>query len=301
MPGRRQVNGESTLVKEIRWCLAPTVPESRTSLAIVLRWRAYGESDKIATLLTEDFGKLTGIAKGAKNSRRRFANSLEPLARVRVHFRHQPTASLAFLESCELCSSTAAFTEPTRFAYASYVAELADQLTIEDDPVRTLYALLDEALAELERGPATTAFLRGFELQLLTRAGFEPQLDRCTRCGRSWGGEASAHLSLNHGTIACAACRSDGDAAVAVDTALLVDLAELKTLSLAACRDRAFGAAARDAGQVTGRLLALHLVRPLRSVRLIEQLTAASVEGAAPSAPGPAPRDTTARSGGNAA
>ena len=52
------------------------VAESRTSRAVVLRWRSYGESDKIATLLTEDAGKLTGIAKGAKNSRRRFANSL---------------------------------------------------------------------------------------------------------------------------------------------------------------------------------------------------------------------------------
>jgi DNA repair protein RecO (recombination protein O) len=260
----------------MRWCLAPGVPESRTSLAIVLRWRAYGESDKIATLLTEDFGKLTGIAKGAKNSRRRFANSLEPLARVRVHFRQKPTANLAFLESCELRSSTAALSEPSRFAYASYVAELADQLTLEDDPVRGLYALLDEALHELERGPATTAFLRGFELQLLTRAGFEPQLDGCTRCGRAWRSDEPAHLSLNHGTVVCAACRSNGDAGMAVEPDLLAHLAELKTLSLAACRDRAFGAAAHDAGQVTGRLLALHLVRPLRSVKLIQQLAPGS-------------------------
>ncbi|MCP6756869.1 DNA repair protein RecO, partial [Klebsiella pneumoniae] len=79
-----------------------------------LRWRAYGESDKIATFLTAEFGKLTGIAKGAKNSRRRFANSLEPLARVRVHFRQKPTATMAFLESCELLGSTAAFSDPKR-------------------------------------------------------------------------------------------------------------------------------------------------------------------------------------------
>ena len=193
-----------------------------------------------------------------------------------------PPPAWRFWRAAELLSSTAAFSEPARFAYASYVAELVEQLTIEEDPVRTLYALLDEALAELERGPATTAFLRGFELQLLTRAGFEPQLDRCTRCGRSWEGEASAHLSLNHGTVACAACRSNEDAAVSVDPALLADLAALKTISLATCRDRAFGASARDAGQVTGRLLALHLVRPLRSVKLIEQLAAASVDGTAP-------------------
>jgi DNA repair protein RecO (recombination protein O) len=257
------------------------VPESRSSLAIVIRWRAYGESDKIATFLTEDFGKLTGIAKGAKNSRRRFANSLEPLARVRVHFRQKPTANLAFLESCELRSSTQAFTEPARFAYASYVAELADQFTQDDDPVPTLYGLLDEALSELERGPATSSFLRGFELQLLTRAGFEPQLDHCTRCARPWGADEPGHLSFSHGTVTCATCRGNEEAGMTVDPQLLGSLAALKSLPLAACRERSLGARTRDAGQVTGRLLALHLARPLRSVKLIEQLAPGAVAAAA--------------------
>ncbi len=249
------------------------MPISQSSRAIVLRWRSYGESDKIATLLTEEFGKLTGIAKGAKNSRRRFANSLEPLARVRVHFRQRPHASLAFLESCELLASTAAFSDPARFAYASYVVELSDRLTLEDDPVPAMFGLLDEALAELERGPATNAFLRGFELQLLTHAGFEPQLDRCARCQQPWPEGAPVAQSVGHGTFTCARCKSEGDATVAVDAALLPLLAALKTLSLVACRLRSLCGLANDAGQLTGRLLALHLARPLQSVKLIEQVT----------------------------
>ncbi len=36
------------------------------SPAIVLRSRDYGESDRIVTFLTLDYGKLTGIAKGAR-------------------------------------------------------------------------------------------------------------------------------------------------------------------------------------------------------------------------------------------
>ena len=46
--------------------------EERTP-AIVLRARDYSESDRIVTLLTRDMGKLSGIARGAKASRRRFA------------------------------------------------------------------------------------------------------------------------------------------------------------------------------------------------------------------------------------
>lgn len=245
---------------------------SQNSRAIVLRWRAYGESDKIATLLSEDFGKLTGIAKGARKSRRRFANSLEPLARVRVHFRQRPGAGLAFLESCDLLVSSEPFSDPARFAYGSYLAELVDRLTMEDEPIRGLYDLLAEALSELERGPATAALLRAFELKLLAHAGFEPQLERCARCSRPWTSDAPVLLSTQHGTLSCPDCRSDDDAPVAIATALLSVLDALKRAPLARCRNQLLGAHAPAAAQFLGHLLALHLTRPLHSVKLIEQL-----------------------------
>ena len=251
------------------------VAESHTSRAVVLRWRSYGESDKIATLLTEDAGKLTGIAKGAKNSRRRFANSLEPLARVQVRYRQSPGAGLAFLESAELLTSTSAFCEPARFAYGSYVAELTDRMTVEEDPAHNLFGLLEQALVALEQGPATTAFLRGFELQLLSGAGFEPQLDGCNRCRRPWADDERAWIATHHGTVACDTCRSAEDATEPVSGAVLLRLEALKDLPLSACREAALGTLSADAGVLTGRLLALHLARPLQSVKLIEQLSRA--------------------------
>ncbi|MBX3023451.1 DNA repair protein RecO [bacterium] len=247
--------------------------ESRSSRAVVLRWRSYGESDKIATLLTEDAGKLTGIAKGAKNSRRRFANSLEPLARVRVHFRQKPGAGLAFLESCELLAPSAGFCEPSRFAYGSYVAELTDRMTVEEDPHHNVFGLLEEALAQIERGPATSALLRAFELQLLAAAGFEPQLDACHRCRRPWRDEERAWIATHHGTVACDACRSAEEATEPVSGTVLHRLDRLKNLPLEACRGVPLGPLSADAGVLTSRLLSLHLARPLQSVKLIGQLS----------------------------
>jgi len=57
--------------------------------ALVLRTRPFGESDRIVTLLTEQHGKVAGIAKGAKNSRRRFAGTLEPFVLIRAVFRQR--------------------------------------------------------------------------------------------------------------------------------------------------------------------------------------------------------------------
>src|SRR5216684_9294650 len=102
---------------------------SQASEAIILRTRAYGESDKIVTFLSADAGKLVGIAKGAKNSRRRFANCLDPFTRVRAHFRVRAGAALVFLESCDLLRPPDGLAEPAKFAYASYLVELVDQLT----------------------------------------------------------------------------------------------------------------------------------------------------------------------------
>lgn len=252
----------------------------QSSPAIVLRWRSYGESDKIVTLLTREFGKLTGIAKGAKNSRRRFVNSLEPLARVNVHFRLRPGATLAFLERCELQRPTEALIEPSTFAYASYLVELTDQLTMEEQAVRELYGLLDEALNELERGPASSPFLRSFELQLLSRAGFEPQIEHCHGCRASLERGPAAFVEVATGVFFCSACRPHGSTVSAVAPELLPLVQRLKAIPLADSRRLPFGELAREAASLTGHLLSLHLVRPLRSLRLIDQLADRSARAA---------------------
>jgi len=51
-------------------------PQESTTPGLVIRARVFGESDKIVTFLTRDLGKITGIAKGAKHSKRRSVNGL---------------------------------------------------------------------------------------------------------------------------------------------------------------------------------------------------------------------------------
>ena len=246
---------------------------SQASQAIILRTRAYGESDKIVTFLTEDAGKLTGIAKGAKNSRRRFANCLDPFTRVRAHFRSRPAAGLVFLESCDLLEPVGALVDPSKFAYGSYLVELIDQLTAEAHPVRELYNLLAEGLDELRHGAATAALLRAFEVQLLYHAGYEPQLQHCGRCHRPLSPQTSAFLDPIHGSIVCAGCRNREESLISIDPRTLAALQRLKGQPLNQLRGhRLPGGVATEAAQLMGRLLALHLPRPLRSTKLIAAL-----------------------------
>lgn len=64
--------------------------------AVVSRSIPYGEVDKIVTLYTLDFGKLKGIAKAAKRSRKRFRNMLEICSYINVTFFEKETSDLVW-------------------------------------------------------------------------------------------------------------------------------------------------------------------------------------------------------------
>ena len=49
-----------------------------TTDALILRTYKLGESDRIVVFLTRDRGKKRGVAKNARQSRRRFGGALEP-------------------------------------------------------------------------------------------------------------------------------------------------------------------------------------------------------------------------------
>ena len=75
--------------------------EETVTPAVVVRTRAFGESDKIVTFLTRDLGKIAGIAKGARRSKRRFVNVLEPFTHVDVTLR-VPRSQVRFLRSARI-------------------------------------------------------------------------------------------------------------------------------------------------------------------------------------------------------
>lgn len=272
---RRQANdAPSPCQGRFRVVSCPAVSPSQSSEAIILRSRPYGESDKIVTFLTAEAGKLTGIAKGAKNSRRRFANCLDPFTRVRVYFRVRSGASLVFMESCDLLQPPAELADPLKFAYGSYLTELVDQFTADAQPVSELYTLLLEGLNVLRGGAATAAFLRSFELRLLHGAGYGPELQHCGRCHRALQPAQRVFLDPVHGGIVCAACHAAGESLVPVAGQTLSALEAIRGAPLGdVCTQRLSTATAAEAAQLMGHLLALHLPRAVRSMKLIAALS----------------------------
>jgi len=205
--------------------------------AIVLRSRPYGESDKIVSLLTERYGKITGIAKGALRSRKRFVNSLEPFSLVQLRFQERANANLVFILASDLtCCFRRLTTSLELISHASYLVEITDGLTGERDENLALFEHLSGGLRHLEEHGSSLRFLTSFELKLLKLAGYQPVLDSCKRCGecRLDRGSAHWHFSPLDGGILCQICARTrkeilplGAAAVEILTALQAESSEL--------------------------------------------------------------------------
>lgn len=249
--------------------------EERTP-AIVLRSRIHGESDKIVTFLTQNWGKVTGIAKGAKRSRRRFVNVLEPFTQVQLRFRPGRSDELAFVFGCDLIRS---FRGPSRdlqrFALASYVTELIDAMVAGRESGPETYELLLHSLAVLEeQSRLSPLFLPVFELLLLTRVGYAPHLTGCQQCSVNLDGDETPLLfSPSLGGLLCQNCHGQGGTTLRISPETLRLLRGFKknvvvdTFLQATAPPHVY----RETRALVSSLLARHLLRPLKSQAFLEQ------------------------------
>jgi len=256
------------------------MPAEEATPAIVLRTRDYLESDRIVTLLTEQAGKLGGIAKGAKASRRRFEHRLEPFSHVMLYFRRRPHGQLVFITRAEAAGLQPFRLEDDlgRLALGTYMLELAEAVTPADAEASGAYHLLVEALAALAAGAANIALRQAYELRLFRWAGFGMQFDRCRICGESQAGSPGAYFVVGRGGIVCGRCRESApEGGIRLGAASATALVQLGQLPLAAAATAA--AAGADGALAIARFIASVVDRKLRSVEFMDSVIAPATRG----------------------
>lgn len=179
---------------------------SREIPAIILTVRAYGEADLLVDFLTPEQGRLTGIAKHARKSRRRFAHCLEPLSRVSLFLSPRTNRDLEFLQRGELVQSFPSLRRDLpRLGAAAVLAEAAGLLAGPPEAIAEIFASLEGVLSLLEQGLPPDSLLPAFLLRLLTLGGYGPRLGQCLKCGQE--PEPPLWFSVPQGGVLCGACR----------------------------------------------------------------------------------------------
>jgi DNA repair protein RecO (recombination protein O) len=142
-----------------------------TTDALILRTYTLGESDRIVVFLTRDRGKKRGVAKNARQSRRRFGGALEPMTYGRVGYVERERRDLVRLEYVEPIRSPLAAADGEALGYVEYFAELIDEWAQEADPNETLFRLGASMVDAIANGVAIEPLARYFEYWLLRLQG----------------------------------------------------------------------------------------------------------------------------------
>jgi DNA repair protein RecO (recombination protein O) len=173
----------------------------KESEAIVLRTYPLRESDLLVTLFTRLEGKVKGVARAAKKSKRRFGGALEPLTYVRAFYDDRERQELARLDSCEVIESPmASEVNYPRATALAHVAELLDELLPDREPSDAVFRLSLAVLQEL-RGSALWMPLTYFELWMTRLMGFLPEFGECVVCGRALEGNRAFYHALADGLM----------------------------------------------------------------------------------------------------
>jgi DNA repair protein RecO (recombination protein O) len=241
--------------------------------AIILRSTPYGEADRIVTLYTLDFGKIKGIAKGAKRSQKRFANTLEIGSCVTATFFEKETAGLVRLSHCDLLQPFASVREDLqKLTVASYFIELISELTAERIRNQALFHLLTAFLGLVDQGNVKEEIQRVFEIRLLANLGYQPLLDRCLRCKTKIAAERVL-FAPREGGIVCHSCSTDLRELVPVSLGTVKTLLLAQTIPLGKSGRILFSTQARRESQsMLGLFLSQYLGKELKTKNFLKQM-----------------------------
>lgn len=199
------------------------------SEAIVLRRSDFGEADRMLTLYSREFGKIRALAKGARKPQTRKSGHVELF--MRSNFMFAKGKNIDIVTQAELIEAYPAIRENlVRTTYASYVVELLDNFTVEEDRDLRKYELLAKALGWIAEASDLRLAARFYELRLLSLAGYQPQLFFCVSCGEEIQ-EQDQFFSAESGGLLDPACRPADRQAQPVSAAAIKVLRYLQTRS----------------------------------------------------------------------
>lgn len=156
----------------------------KSAEGIVLRTRPLGEADLLVTFLTPTEGKISGAAKSARRSRRRFGGALEPMTHGRATWTENEGREIVRLESFEVSASFAQRQADLPWFYLfAYLAEVADTFARDREADPRFYRLLSAATGASTKGMAPGVVRRWFEIWTLRLQGLLPDFDACSTCG----------------------------------------------------------------------------------------------------------------------
>lgn len=244
--------------------------------AIVVRANDFGEADRLVTLLTPFRGLVRAVARGARKPKSRIGGNLDLLRHVRVSLnRGRSLDSVSQTDTQNGFRSIRAGL--ARASTGLYLAELAENFSVEGGPNPGIFEHLRAALEILDQETIDPLLPRWYEVWLLRLAGFLPAINACVDCESDL--EPRDHVfSAARGGLVCPDCRAaENDILVPASMGAIKLLRHMARAEWDAVRG--LNIAGEDMRQVT-RLLREHIHfvidRRVRSAAFMDEVASQS-------------------------
>ncbi len=180
---------------------------------VVIRKVDFGEADRIVTVLTDEFGKIDCIAKGARRLKSKFCGRLELFNHVELTcFQGR---ELACINEANLLSALPEEKDINKHRVLFYIAELTNRLIQSGQHIEGVYPLLRETLHHLT-GDKLEIILHAYLVKLLTLTGFLSPWNKCATCDNPLNINKPICLSDTDANLVCESCTHSADSIVNV-------------------------------------------------------------------------------------
>lgn len=180
--------------------------------AVVLKTINQGDTSKIATLYTREFGRLKIIAKGIRSPKSRYAGLLGITQHIQVVYYEKHNSELQLFKSGEIVKTYPVLGRDfDRLAFAQVAMEFLERVAEKTEPHPELFELVVWILAHLNDPdiPAVKCYWY-FHVRCLCELGFRPDVFRCHQCQKALS-ETQAVYHQPDGSLYCPACAPAAD------------------------------------------------------------------------------------------
>ena len=177
------------------------------SQALVVRTVEFGESDVIATLITEEAGKVGAVVRGARKGSRRGGGALEPVHTIAVLLEDKGAELTTLKESRIVRLRPGVVSNLEALDAAGAALRWARHLFPPRTPEPAGWAVLVGLLDRLDEaaGPPRRELARA-GLGMLAAVGYALELEQCAVCGRPCPEGRAACVDPARGGLVCRAC-----------------------------------------------------------------------------------------------
>ena len=178
-----------------------------TTEALVIKEMKIGESDRLVTLFSREYGIIKAFASGAVNIKSKKASATSLLTYASFTIKNK-NGSFRIYEATPISVFFGAGSDIEVLALSQYFCELANEFAVEGTANNEFLRLILNSLHFLTKEKRYPPLIKAItELRAAVISGYAPDLVACDECGKFE--DDLIFFNINNGNLRCKDCPKD--------------------------------------------------------------------------------------------